>query len=1031
MRASTVSDYLDAAKKSMKSNELLPVKTDKVTFRDSFEKDSLGPTTNIPSTLIQKPFMLETRKQAKPELLAPAGDWSALRAAVINGCNAVYFGLPAFNARYRATNFSVEELPSIIDYLHRHGVRGFVTLNTLIFEEEIEKILEYLEQIYTAGTDAVIVQDIGLAYLLQEYFPDLEVHASTQMSLSDALGVETVHQKLSIKRAVLARELTINQIGEIIQNISIPVEVFVHGALCVAYSGQCLTSEAIGGRSANRGQCAQACRLPYDLIVDGKKQVLDDRHYLLSPSDLAGYELIPELIRKGVSSFKIEGRLKDEYYVAQTVQVYRQGIDAALASEKNDCSSITSADSGNRFTPSPRTVRDLNQVFSRGFTTGFLQEINHQKLVQGRFPKSRGLFLGKVQSKTRQSIIIELNITRPELEAEIQNETGKSGLKSGQPKEEPKSDKAHASWIEHHIIQKIVRPGDGLVFDLGKPESQEPGGRITSLRLGSSALDQRLLIELFFENRDWNPEDIPLHSLVWKTDDPQLKERLRRDTAKDRVAQPILLNMTIQGELGKEVLLSGVDEDGFFSSASWAGPLLTAKKNPVQDDYLWQQLSRLGDSPFQLVKIINQLPDQSFLPAKILNQLRRELVDQLMSKRFPSRTINQNGFIAHDLRDNSISDAEQSPNGSGNHDSITESPEPFKGNTLRGNTLRDNTLKGNTLRVMNKNNSINFSAVIPESFSTNSLLPWEEKKSCLIVLVRNLNQLEAVLSWSTRTDAKEDPIRSAKNKVDLIYCDFEDTRKYTTAVQLARGSGCKIGLATVRISKPGEEGILRFLGNLQPDAILVRNISSMIFLREHYPGIPLVGDFSLNIANSWSAQWFLEQKLQWLTPSYDLNWNQLQKLIEVTHSRWFEIVIHQHMPMFHMEHCVFAAYLSQGKDYRDCGRPCEHHQIELKDRMGAAFPVVPDVGCRNTVYHADAQSALEYIDAMRALGIRRYRIELLREQKEEIDRFLDEYQKVIIGQIDGKSRWRILKQNHSLQLVNQLGLIRGTLRNDH
>src|ERR1041385_4022725 len=247
-----------------------------------------------------------------PELLAPAGDWEAMRAAVANGANAVYFGLSNFNARHRATNFTLEELPQVMRYLHDHNVRGYVAFNTLIFSDELPEAEKFITSCAAAGVDALIVQDLGLARLIARMAPTLEVHGSTQMTLTEPRGIEFV-RALGVRRVIVARELSVDEIQRITASTPMPLEVFVHGALCVSYSGQCLTSEALGGRSANRGQCAQACRLPYDLIVDGQYKDLGDKAYLLSPQDLAAYDLIDDLARIGVASLKIEGRLKSAH----------------------------------------------------------------------------------------------------------------------------------------------------------------------------------------------------------------------------------------------------------------------------------------------------------------------------------------------------------------------------------------------------------------------------------------------------------------------------------------------------------------------------------------------------------------------------------------------------------------------------------------------------------------------------------------------------------------------------------------------
>ena len=282
-----------------------------------------------------------------PELLAPAGDWDCVRAAVENGADAIYFGLDKFNARMRAQNFTEADLPKLMEFLHRRSVRGYITLNTLVFENELADAEKYLRTMIAAGVDAVIVQDVGICRLIRELSPDFPIHASTQMTITSAAGIEFARD-LGCNLVVLARECSIAEIGKInsvgraspraalsvvdtargdARPTLMPLEVFVHGALCVAYSGQCLTSESLGGRSANRGECAQACRMPYDLISDGKQVPLGDRKYLLSPQDLAGLEVLPELVRAGVASLKIEGRLKSPEYVASITKIYRQALD--------------------------------------------------------------------------------------------------------------------------------------------------------------------------------------------------------------------------------------------------------------------------------------------------------------------------------------------------------------------------------------------------------------------------------------------------------------------------------------------------------------------------------------------------------------------------------------------------------------------------------------------------------------------------------------------------------------------------------
>ena len=249
----------------------------------------------------------------KPELMSPAGYWPELQTAIESGADAVYFGLNHFTARAKV-GFSLEELPEVFQTLHQRGVKGFVTFNTLVFDHEFEQAEKAIKAIAAAGADAVIVQDIGVVQLIKAVAPELEIHGSTQMSITSAQGANFA-ASLGCSRVVLGRELSLSDMRKIAAETDVELEVFVHGALCVSYSGQCFSSEAWGGRSANRGKCAQACRLSYDLIVDGQPRDLGPYRYLHSPGDLCAIEQIPDLMDIGISCVKIEGRYKDSAYV--------------------------------------------------------------------------------------------------------------------------------------------------------------------------------------------------------------------------------------------------------------------------------------------------------------------------------------------------------------------------------------------------------------------------------------------------------------------------------------------------------------------------------------------------------------------------------------------------------------------------------------------------------------------------------------------------------------------------------------------
>ncbi len=854
---------------------------------------------------------------APTELLAPAGDWDALRAAAANGADAVYFGLDEFNARHRAENFSRDDLSRVMQFLHERGMRGYATFNTLLFSDELPRAVSYLLDLLAAGVDALIVQDVGLAALVHRMAPLAELHASTQMTLTEGRGIGWAARRLGISRVVVARELSLDDLRAIGQATPVPLEVFVHGALCVAYSGQCLTSEALGARSANRGQCAQACRLPYELVVDGRRHPLDDLSYLLSPRDLAAHDLVGDLVAAGARSLKIEGRLKSAEYVAATVQTYRRALDQALA--------------GRPFVATPDEQESLAQSFSRGFSQGFLGGVNHQALVEGRCPKHRGLQVGQVVGRTARGVLMA---------------AGPDG--------------------DPHL-----KPGDGVVFDQGHPEQDEQGGRVFSIRAADSrsAGDVQRgaelprvsgsVFEVCFGTGQVQLASIEVGSLVWRTDDPAIRRRLARSFVRDRAARRTLLSVRLEGEIGGPLRLIWESAAGELCETVWHGPLARAEKRPLSADSIRPQLERLVDTPFELAEVRIEIPDPVWVPVSVLNELRRQATAQLIAARTQPAPVEvaQPDALAH----------------------------------WRGEIAAARTSGSGAETVLGPR---------------------------LHVLVRSIEQLQAVLEWSS--PAKR--ISPIGTRSALVYCDFEDVRRYREAVVRAHDAGRTIGLATLRINKPLDEPWLALLAKAEPDVILVRTLAGMVYFQEQLPRTPWVADYSLNITNELSAAVMLAEGARRLTPSYDLNWEQLVQLLERSDPASFEVVVHQHLPMFHMEHCDFAHVLSEGKDYRDCGRPCEHHRVELRDRVGAHLPLVADAGCRNTVFYEVPQSAAEYLPRMLQLGVGDFRVELLRESGPQVGPLLDRYARVLAGVDNGAGLWR------ELRALGQLGVTRGTLQ---
>ncbi|MGE3820658.1 MAG: DUF3656 domain-containing protein, partial [Isosphaeraceae bacterium] len=782
----------------------------------------------------------------RPELLAPAGDRECLRAAVENGADAIYFGLQRHNARARATNFDDEDLSEVMAGLHRRAVRGYVTLNTLVFSRELGEVEAIVRQVAEAGVDAVIVQDLGLVRLIRAMTPDLEIHASTQMSVTSAEGVRLARE-LGCSRVILARELSLAEIAQVRREAELPVEVFVHGALCVAYSGQCLTSEALGGRSANRGECAQACRMPYQIVSDGELQDLGATQYLLSPQDLAAYDLVPSLIALGVASLKIEGRLKSPEYVANVTRHYRKAIDEAAR--------------GRPATFAPEEVRDLELSFSRGFSHGFLDGNDHKALVRGDHAKKRGIFLGRVTGLTREGVLVSLAAP--------------------------------------------VKKGDGLVLDAddagGLPEQ---GGRVYEvLRPGRASRPEPDGLsagpaELRFGRQDVDLRQIQPGQRIWKTDDPELTRRLRK-TFQGAPRRLVELDLTVTAETGWPLVLEGRTRLGATARVVAEAPLAKADRLAADEALFRDQLERLGGSLYSLRELTVRIAGEPMVPRSLLNALRRDLVAKLdeAGGAAPPRAI-ASGPVLPALK-------------------------------------------------------AGLSAAIGDESVQAPGLPE------LSALCRRTDQIAAAVAAGVRT----------------IYADYQEIKEYSDAVAAARRGGATIHLATPRIEKPGEANLFRFLAKLGADGLLVRNAGGLAFCVER--GVPFVADFSLNASNELTVEYLKARGAERVTASYDLNAEQLLDLLESSPKSWLEVVIHQRIPMFHMEHCVFCAFLSPGTDKTNCGRPCDVHDVKLRDRAGVDHPLKADVGCRNTLYNATPQTAAEYLPAFLAKGVRHLRVEFL------------------------------------------------------
>ena len=821
-----------------------------------------------------------------------------MRAAVRAGADAVYFGLQGFNARARATNFDAAGLAATMRELHAAGVRGYVTLNTLLFDAELAAFEAAVRTCADAGVDAVIVQDIGAMRLLRAVAPELPIHASTQMTCTDAAGVELA-RSLGASRVILARELSLDDIAAVRAGTDVPVEVFVHGALCISYSGQCMTSEAIGGRSANRGACAQACRLPYELVVDGELRDLGDRAYLLSPEDLEASALVPRLAELGVTSLKIEGRLKGPDYVAATTALYR----AALAEDgdrqedrktgRREGSNPISFPSSRLPVQSSHHERRASalQTYSRGSGHGFLEGVDHQRLVEGRSCDHRGALVGTCEG-TRRVEGREVVVVR---------------------------------------AQASIERGDGLLVEGGWGGEGEVGGRAWEVESGRDA--GTVLVWL---GPDKDVANASAGRRVFKTSDPANERAVSAAIERDAARVPV--DVRISGAVGEPFVLEARSPRGHCARVVSDAPLERARTAPTTADVLREKLGRLGDTPFALASLDAALPPDAMIPMSVLNRARRALADALAASLHRPHAVTP----------------------------------------------------------------VTSDALLAVALPPDRAPPAPG----LFVLCRNEAQAHAAV------DAGADG-------VTLDFLELTGTGAALRSLR-AREPRIHVTLAPPRIRKPGDEKVDKYLRELAPDALLVRSLGGLgEALRD---GIPRIGDFSLNVANRLAAAEVLARGLVAFTPSFDLDAAQLTALCATWCGPWAEVVVHHPVPLFHMEHCVIAALLSDGRDHRTCGRPCDKHAVSLRDRAGMDHPVEADVGCRNTVFHAAPQSAAGVVPLLQKSGVRRFRIELVRETPADVGRIVEAY-RALLGGRTGPAELR-----RALATAGGYGVVSGSLR---
>lgn len=804
---------------------------------------------------------MENQNLKRPELLLPVGTKEMALAAIHNGADAIFMGVPGFNARGRSHDFQIAEVKEIIDTCHLYGVKVNLAFNILIFQNELPGAVEVLEKILPLKPDAFIVQDLGLVRLIRQMAPEQRIHASTQMSISNA---EAIHwlDDLGMQRFVLARENSIKEIQAIKQNTAKEIEVFVHGALCVSYSGQCFTSESIGGRSANRGQCAQSCRFNYEMHVDGEKRDLQGKSFLVSPQDLCGINEVPSLLDAGVDCFKIEGRLKTPEYVATAARSF----DEAITSAQN-----------HKLLSNPILLKkQMATAFSRGFYSGWFHGVNHQELVEGTFSAHRGFEFGIIKRVNGNS-----------LEVEITEQNIQQGLKAD-----------------------FIKAGDGIlwVYKDRNGQNAEKGGFVFAVKAVSATR-----FELEF-SRDIAMDSNFVGARVFYNHDKDLKKDVSLSVEDKQRKKRIPVSIRAEASLGQPLKVEYTDGK-YTVSAKSENVCEAAKSKGLNSLDLREELFALMGSPFRGEGFTCELAGDTplFLPHRQVKELRQQLVQQLTDLRI------QNGEAR---------------------------------------------------------------AVTPHA----QTLTWAEdqkvtgKKTLGVkfnLLLRDKGQVEDVAKA-----IENDELQAAA--INVVILDFEFGLDFEPSLNALKACGLKVGIATTRILKPNEHRNIKHLLKLNPDAILARNLGAVQYLQANAYQGQILGDFSLNVTNHLTAQYLLEKGLSSLCLGYDLNHLQVSDLIQAGQADRFEVTAYQYMPSFHMEHCVFAAFLSKGSSFKDCGKPCEKHDVKLKDQFGNWHQIKPDQECRNTMYNGTSQSAARFVKEWETLGLGYIRYEALKERGAEL-----------------------------------------------
>lgn len=938
----------------------------------------------------------------KVELLAPAGDQEALRAAVENGADAVYLGGKLFNARQSAGNFDRQQLDEALQYAHIRGVNLYLTMNTLISDEEMEQALEFAQEAYLLGIDGIIVQDIGLAGALRRALPGLPLHASTQMTVYDLEGVRLL-EKMGFHRVVLAREVSLEEMRRIAGNTSLEVEVFVHGALCISYSGQCLMSSMIGGRSGNRGRCAQPCRLPYQL-VDVRRGGMENRslrdkgcggqggsshqlsdirisdnpgnsdhraRYLLSPKDLCTVEHLDGLINSGVKSLKIEGRMKSPEYVATVVRVYRKYLDRAL--EAADHSSR-----GNEGVEE-HDLRDLAQIFNRGgFTEGYLYGKSGQTMMSWEKPKNWGTYLGETLSYDRARETVRIRLSAP------------------------------------------LSIGDGI--EVWNGEEENPGTIVTGLLVNGAVV------------RNASPGEVAdvshisgrvgKGSKVYKTSDKALNAAARESFA-GRARKRVPVEGFVSIKRGMPIGIRVTDADGHEAEAEGTVMPETAIHKALTVEKIAEQVGKAGSTAFEFHHIRVELDEGLSLPISEINDTRRKALEALEQIR------------AMKHREERKADKEASGKGAGRAEVTAEDKAVDKSCSIVEGSFQavvvvpPNRQSGsdNPERAKKSDSGERYAPEGVKSFSTQSL----RTKTGLPGISLFFHTWDPHRPYADLgADRLYLPVRflSHANVAELLRaCRAKGTQVYIWLPAITRGRGEKVYASGMeKAQELGVDGILagnagwvqragsrRLENETLPAGCPVecahRNAGDTMCEKPCLPAdhkFAWMGDYTLNVFNRSTVEEFSRMGLQGITLSVELHLTQILQIAKEAVVP-LETIVYGRIPVMTSEYCPVGCIKGGHTKGKACsGVRCGSKKgaagegsleagtgnhpgmgFALRDRKGMDFPVLRDpVDCRSVVLNSQVLFVPDALPKLRDGGIDSIRLNIWDESEEEVEQLV-------------------------------------------